>query len=128
MLLVLIFFAFAAFSSSPMSDHDSLFPIPATKAFRSKALRLANFIFSFDRASKGEANRKRFSRGILNVKSFNVIAGGSSSVTALDGSTEEEQFTEKDEKDSDVKIHKIDSPSEPEEQQLPKFLIRRFGG
>jgi len=76
-----------------------------------------------------------------------TISSGHTSVTALDGSTEEEQFNEhekeevKDKLDvenensnaSSVKIHNIDRAPEPEvepdpdEQLLPKIFRRRFG-
>ena len=54
-----------------------------------------------------------------------VITGGRTSITALDGSTEEEQFAEKDEEKLKVTIHKIDEVSEMNEEPLPKLFVRR---
>jgi isocitrate lyase len=74
-----------------------------------------------------------------------TISGEHTSVTALEGSTEEEQFTEKDEngsndelesndemdsndeQDTEVKIHKIEPNPESNEQLIPKIFRKRFG-
>jgi isocitrate lyase len=53
-----------------------------------------------------------------------MITGGRTSVTALEGSTEEEQFHENDK--SDVKIHNLDNNKDSKEQSLPNLKQRKF--
>lgn len=54
-----------------------------------------------------------------------VITGGHTSITALDGSTEEEQFAEKEKEKLKATIHKIDKISEMDEEPLPKLFVKR---
>ncbi len=53
-----------------------------------------------------------------------TITGGRTSVTALEGSTEEEQFHEND--NPDVKIHNLKNGQGVKEQPLPKLKQRKF--
>jgi isocitrate lyase len=53
-----------------------------------------------------------------------TITGGKTSVTALEGSTEEEQFHEND--NPDVKIHNLDNKKGANEQKLPNLKHRKF--
>ena len=53
-----------------------------------------------------------------------IITGGRTSITALKGSTEEEQFQEKDK--TDVKIHNIENTKLAKEQTLPNLKQRKF--
>jgi len=53
-----------------------------------------------------------------------TITGGRTSITALEGSTEEEQFHENDK--PDVKIHNIDNKKLAKEQKLPNLKQRKF--
>jgi isocitrate lyase len=53
-----------------------------------------------------------------------TITGGKTSVTALEGSTEEEQFHEND--NPDVKIHNLDNKKDANEQTLPNLKHRKF--
>jgi len=55
-----------------------------------------------------------------------VISGGSSSITALAGSTEEEQFHEDEEDNTGVRIHNISEKSDIGEQVLPKLSRKKF--
>ena len=53
-----------------------------------------------------------------------IITGGRTSITALKGSTEEEQFQEKEK--TDVKIHNIENTKLAKEQTLPNLKQRKF--
>jgi hypothetical protein len=53
-----------------------------------------------------------------------TITGGKTSITALEGSTEEEQFHENDK--PDVKIHNIEKKKDTKEQSLPNLKQRKF--
>jgi len=53
-----------------------------------------------------------------------TITSGRTSVTALEGSTEEEQFHENDK--PDVKIHNLDNNKDSNEQSLPNLKQRKF--
>jgi len=53
-----------------------------------------------------------------------TITGGRTSITALEGSTEEEQFHENDK--PDVKIHNIENKKLAKEQKLPNLKQRKF--
>jgi isocitrate lyase len=53
-----------------------------------------------------------------------TITGGKTSVTALEGSTEEEQFHENDK--PDVKIHNLDKKKDAGSQSLPNLNQRKF--
>ena len=55
-----------------------------------------------------------------------VITGGQTSTTALEGSTEEEQFHQSDDVKSDVPIHNIEKNPDMGEQTLPKISRRKF--
>jgi len=53
-----------------------------------------------------------------------TITGGKTSITALEGSTEEEQFHENDK--LDVKIHNLENKKHAKEQSLPTLKQRKF--
>lgn len=55
-----------------------------------------------------------------------IISGGSSSITALSGSTEEEQFYENDTDTPGLKIHNINEKSDVGEQVFPKLSQKKF--
>ena len=55
-----------------------------------------------------------------------VISGGISSVIALEGSTEEEQFHENEDDNTSVKIHNIDQKQDVGEQVIPKLSRKKF--
>ena len=55
-----------------------------------------------------------------------IITAGKTSTTALEGSTEEEQFHQSDDVKSDVPIHNIEKKPDMGEQTLPKISRRKF--
>ncbi|MGB5849228.1 MAG: isocitrate lyase [Ignavibacteriaceae bacterium] len=55
-----------------------------------------------------------------------TITGGRTSVTALDGSTEEEQFHDNGKDNTEVKIHNLDNNQDANEQSLPNLKQRKF--
>lgn len=55
-----------------------------------------------------------------------VISGGNSSIIALEGSTEEEQFHENEDDKPEVKIHNIDQKVDVGEKVVPNLSRRKF--
>jgi hypothetical protein len=52
--------------------------------------------------------------------------GGSTSVNALEGSTEEEQFHNNGNANKEVKIHNLDNGEDVKDQPLPNLKRRKF--
>jgi isocitrate lyase len=55
-----------------------------------------------------------------------TITGGITSVTALEGSTEEEQFHDNGKDNKEVKIHNLDNNNDSNDQSLPNLKQRKF--